>query len=140
MLTQHEKWLRKLYKNVLHIAKDIPAFYEGKFFDLMYVNHHNPQFSPHKQYAFLRYTEKEAYLVIANFSNEEASVALNLPDLAISMAKLERGKQEAKDLLWNKRQIFTISDREAACFKIKGYDAMIVPLKVHQEELTKGEE
>ena len=140
LLTQHEKWLRKLYKNVLHIAKDIPAFYEGKFFDLMYVNHHNPQFSPHKQYAFLRYTEKEAYLVIANFSNEEASVALNLPDLAISMAKLERGKQEAKDLLWNKRQIFTISDREAACFKIKGYDAMIVPLKVHQEELTKGEE
>ena len=55
-------------------------------------------------------------------------------------AVIERGKQEAKDLLWNKRQIFTISDREAACFKIKGYDAMIVPLKVHQEELTKGEE
>lgn len=139
-LTQHEKWLRKLYRTVLHLTSETPAFYEGKFFDLMYCNHRNPNFNPHKQYAFLRYTDDEAYLVIANFDGETVELELNFPELALGMAKLETGEQEAEDLLWNKRYIFEVSEKKPASFKIKGYDALILPLKVHKNEEEKSEE
>ncbi|MDE6296481.1 MAG: alpha-amylase, partial [Muribaculaceae bacterium] len=139
-LTQHEKWLRKLYKNVLNISKDIPAFYEGHFFDLMYVNHKNSKFNPHRQYAFLRYTDKEAYLIIANFDSSVVDIELNWPELAIGMARLEGGEQKATDLLWNKRYIFSISDKDPSRFKIEGYGALILPLKVHSEEIQDSEE
>ncbi|MDE6254663.1 MAG: alpha-amylase, partial [Muribaculaceae bacterium] len=133
-LTQHEKWLRKLYRNVLHLSSEVPAFYEGKFFDLMYCNHRNSAFNPHRQYAFLRYTDEEAYLVIANFDSQAVDIELNFPELAIGMARLESGEQSASDLLWNKRHIFTVSDKAPASFRLNGYDALILPLKVHKTE------
>lgn len=133
-LTSHEKWLRKLYKNVLTMSTTLLPLYEGKFFDLMYVNHTNPHFNPHRQYAFLRYTDKEALLIVANFDSKDVEIELNFPELAIGMAKLEGGKQTAKDLLWKKTYNFQISDRQPMKLNIKGYDALILPLKVHQEE------
>lgn len=136
LLTSHEKWLRKLYKNVLHLAQEVPALYEGKFFDLMYVNHKNPAFNPHRQYAFLRYTDDEALMIVANFDSNDVELEINIPELAIGMAQLESGRQTASDLLWNKRYTFTVSDKEPLCVKIKGYDALVLPLAVHkgQEE------
>lgn len=133
-LTPHEKWLRKLYKTVLNISKDIPAFCEGQFFDLMYVNHRNPHFNPHKQYAFIRYTDNEAYLVVANFDENPVDLELNWPELALGMVKLETGEQKTNDLLWNKRFIFNVSDKEPSKIKIEGYGAVILPLKIHAVE------
>ncbi len=87
------------------------AFREGCFFDLMYVNLRNSGFNPHRQYAFLRYTESEALLVVANFDDNNIDLSLSIPQLAIDMAGLASGKQCAKAL------------------SVKGHDAVIVPLK-----------
>ena len=128
LLTSHEKWLRNLYKRVLTLCNSCDAIREGEFFDLMYVNLQNPGFNPHRQFAFLRYTANEAYLIIANFDNEATRVRVRIPDMAFNMAGLAVETQTAKDLLWNKEHTFsTVRDGESE-FYIKGTDALIIPL------------
>lgn len=132
-LTQHEKWLRNLYKRVLTLCNEEAAIREGKFFDLMYVNHKNPNFDPHRQFAFLRYTDKEAILIIANFSDKPQDIILNIPELAIDMAGLETTKQTTKDLLWGREHTFEVSYRKGTMLKVGGYDALVLPVKKIQK-------
>lgn len=127
-LTPHEKWLRNLYKNVLTMCNSRSALREGSFFDLMYVNLRNPDFNPHKQFAFLRYSDSEALLIIANFDETEVKVSLNIPDLAIEMAHLSESPQKGTDLLWGKEQIFTISREEPVTLVVGAHDAIVMPL------------
>lgn len=133
-LSSHEKWLRKLYKTVLNLCNSRKEIYEGKFFDLMYMNLRNPNFNPHKQFAFIRYTEESALLIIVNFSHLPEDIILNIPELAIDMINLEEGEQSVKDLLWGKRYKFNISSKRGAMLNIGGYDALILPLKIYQEK------
>lgn len=128
-LTRHERWLRKLYKNVLTMCNARRAFREGCFFDLMYVNLRNSGFNPHRQYAFLRYTESEALLVVANFDDNNIDLSLSIPQLAIDMAGLASGKQCAKDLLWGRELSFEVGADVQTALSVKGHDAVIVPLK-----------
>ena len=128
-LTRHERWLRGLYKNVLTMCNSRAALREGKFFDLMYVNLRNSGFNPHRQYAFLRYTDKEVLLIVANFDNQEVKLSLNIPELAIGMAGIAECEQTAKDLLWGKEHKFTINRDVATELTIGAMDALILPLK-----------
>lgn len=128
LLTSHEKWLRNLYKRVLTLCNSCDAIREGEFFDLMYVNLQNPGFNPHRQFAFLRYTANEAYLIIANFDSEAAKVRVRIPDMAFNMAGLAVETQTAKDLLWNKEHTFSTERDGESEFYIKGTDALIIPL------------
>ncbi|WP_286330758.1 alpha-amylase family glycosyl hydrolase, partial [Duncaniella freteri] len=132
-LTRHERWLRKLYKNVLTMCNARRAFREGCFFDLMYVNLRNSGFNPHRQYAFLRYTESEALLVVANFDDNNIDLSLSIPQLAIDMAGLASGKQCAKDLLWGRELSFEVGADVQTALSVKGHDAVIVPLKKRQQ-------
>lgn len=127
-LTPQEKWLRKMYKTVLTLCNTCTPVREGKFFDLMYVNLKNPDFNPHRQFAFLRYTEDEAVLIIANFDNKDVNVSLHVPQLAIDMAGLSEGKQAAMDMLWNKEHVFEIGSDKETRLQIGGHDALILPL------------
>lgn len=128
-LTRHERWLRNLYKKVLTMCNSHRAIREGSFFDLMYVNLRHDGFNPHRQYAFLRYTEEEALLIIANFDNKEAILSLNIPELAIDMAGLASGEQRSKDLLWGKEYTFSVGSDAVTRLVVGAHDAIILPLK-----------
>ncbi len=128
-LTRHERWLRKLYKTVLMMCNSHRAVREGNFFDLMYVNLRHEGFNPHRQYAFLRYTDEEALLIVANFDNKETMLSLNIPDLAIGMAGLACGEQKSKDLLWGKEYTFTVGGGVMTRLSVGAHDAIIIPLK-----------
>lgn len=127
-LNAHEKWLRSLYGKVLKACNSIAAFRSGSFFDLMYVNLQNPQFDPHRQYAFIRYDDKEAYLIVANFADAPVEIALNIPELAIKMCGLEIGEVGSHDLLWNKEHKFDVAFDKPARLNIGARDALILPL------------
>ncbi len=75
----------------------------GSVFDLMYVNLRNNRFNPHRQYAFIRYTDREALLIVVNFGEMAAQTDVIIPELAFDMAGLAEGKQSATDLVWGKR-------------------------------------
>lgn len=99
LLTPEQCRLRKLYEKVLNLCKDEAAISKGEFFDLMYVNFDNHQFDPHHHYAYLRYTRNEVILIVANFGEMSAQVAINLPQLALDMMGVASDKYEAQELL-----------------------------------------
>lgn len=134
-LTRHERWLRNLYKRVLTMCNSHRAIREGSFFDLMYVNLRHDGFNPHRQYAFLRYTEDEALLIIANFDNKEAMLSLNIPELAIDMAGLASVEQRSKDLLWGKEYTFSVGSDAETRLIVGAHDAIILPLKINDRKL-----
>lgn len=101
-LTQKEKWLRKLYSQVLHLCNSEKAISEGTFFDLMYVNLQNPDFSPHSNFAFLRHHEDETLLIAVNFANTSCRIKVNIPDAAFDMMKLPTGSGVCRELLSGK--------------------------------------
>lgn len=128
-LTAHEKWLRNLYRRALRLCNEQAAIREGAFFDLMYVNLRKPGFNPHRQFAFLRYTDEEILLFVVNFDAMAASVSLNIPDLAFDMAGIAEGKLSEKDLLWDKEVDFSVKRGMPVSLEVGAYDALILPLQ-----------
>lgn len=137
-LTSHEKWLRRLYKRVLTLCNKSDAIREGAFFDLMYVNLRNPHFNPHRQFAFLRYTDEEILLFLVNFDNIPASVEVNVPELAFDMAGIAEGDYEVNDLLWDKDHRFSLRRDTPALLNVGPYDAVIVPLRKAVKKIAKS--
>ena len=73
LLTSEELSLRQTYQRIL-LFKEQAEWQNGGFFDLMYANSHL-----HRQYAFVLHKGKKYALVIANFSESEETISLNLP-------------------------------------------------------------
>lgn len=128
-LTPHEKWLRAVYSRILNLCNDIAAIREGNFFDLMYVNLRNPKFDPHRQFAFIRYTDSEILLFVVNFDSKPANVGVIIPDLAFDMAIIEEGIFHETDLIWGLDHTLDVRRGQPVNMEIGGYDALIVPLK-----------
>lgn len=83
-LTAEEKSLREWYKNVLSLAHGSMVFDFGSMFDLMYVNLDSYD-KGQKIYAFLRYTNNERYLIVANFSSDATEATIRIPEHAWQM-------------------------------------------------------
>ena len=74
LLNADEVALRSAYRTILRLRESEPMA-SGGFFDLMYANPHL-----NRQYAFVRHTKGHLTLVVANFSEHEASITLTLPE------------------------------------------------------------
>lgn len=98
-LTPKQQTLRDIYARVLTLCNEEQAIAAGEFFDLMYVNYHNPQFNPHRQFAFLRHSDDTTLLIAANFDDVAVDVAINLPDLAFEMYGIVPGRRRCVELL-----------------------------------------
>ena len=98
-LSPQEKWLRGLYSRVLNMLNGAPALREGGFYDLMYANLFNPEFNPHSLFAFLRHSDHQKLLIVANFSDTDVAAGINIPAEAISFCGLPEGKCPASDLI-----------------------------------------
>ena len=70
-LTTEELRLQQTYQRILQLRE---AAWAGSFYDLMYVNPHL-----HRQYAFVRHSGKKFALIIANFSDSDETISLNIP-------------------------------------------------------------
>lgn len=77
-LAPDEAALLERYRAMLSLAKR-PAFAEGGTWDLVYCNGDMPRFDPDRHFAFVRYTEQEAWLVACNFSDRPAALRIRLP-------------------------------------------------------------
>ncbi len=128
-LNAQEKWLRGLYGKVLNLCNKNDALRAGNFFDLMYVNLSNPGFDPHSCFAFLRYTANIALLIVANFSNEEKSCAVNIPEIAFDMAALHEGEVSAEDLLSSESTPLILSRQSPVSVKVPPHGAVVLSLK-----------
>lgn len=79
-LTPAEVSLQQFYSRLLMLCNQDVCLREGDFYDLMYANLRNPHFNPGRQYAFLRRKDREMALVVVNFDDCDAELAVNIPE------------------------------------------------------------
>ncbi len=124
-LTDTELSLRSLYSRVLTLCNKEKAIAHGRFFDLMYVNYQNPNFNPHRHFAFLRHEGNDLLVIMVNFSDADAQVEVNIPTHAFDYLELKRGQVSAQELLTGQKSTKTISDTEPFASHIPSHGAVI---------------
>ena len=134
-LNEGERDLQAYYSRLLHIARDEKAIAEGEFFDLMYVNPHTAEFNPHRQYAFLRKHENELLLIVANFDEQDAQVAVNLPTHAFDYFKLPTLESiEATELLTGTTLNVALDANAPVHLTVPGWSGAIVKFTLPEIE------
>ena len=123
-LTADEKALKAVYDRVIQIAGSEKAVTEGASFDLMYVN---GQY--HHQYAFLRKAGQEVLLVIANFTDVQAELSVNIPGHAFDFLGLKEKNAVATDLMTDVKQTITLRRNEAVAVSVAPYSAAVLKFK-----------
>lgn len=106
-LSEDQKKLRATYARLLKMVREKSALRQGNVFDLNYLNTKlTENFSSSTLYAYLRYTEGEAYLIVANFQREDKESGykgtktwVKIPQEAWDAMKLPaEGKYQLKDI------------------------------------------
>jgi hypothetical protein len=93
-LIDNEKQILSIYRELMKMAMKKDSFRIGKTFDLMYVNPQSGHFDPRYHFAFLRSDGKEIYLVIANFSQWDAQIRINIPKEAFDYLGINGGASQ----------------------------------------------
>ena len=123
-LTPQEKALRDNYRRVLKLANAEKAFYEGDFFDLMYVNLENPGLNPHRHFAFLRHTPDEAVLTVVNFGDTDDDVNVIIPAHAFTaMGMPQKDKTPGVELLTGKKATKAFTSDKTFSLKVPAHGA-----------------
>ena len=96
-LTGGQKELREFYRKLLNICRQNEAIISGEFWELMMANERQPGFDA-RLYLYLRYTDKQRVLVIANFNREDRNIDVLLPADLLQLLNLN-GSCQFKELL-----------------------------------------
>ena len=92
-----ERRLRAMYRCLLRLCNSERTLASGDFFDLMYVN--QDTLDPRHHYAYLRHCNGEMTLIVANFANQPATIAVRIPQHALDCAGMTNGQYLATELL-----------------------------------------
>lgn len=124
-LSDDEQQLRSIYTHILQLCNHEAALRQGRFFDLMYVNYDNERFNPHRHYAFVKEYGNDLIMVLVNFGDEDAQVAVNVPAHALEYFGLEAGYAVFTDLLSGQQSLKAFSDTTPFTTHIPAHGAVI---------------
>jgi glycosidase len=126
LLSDEEKLLRQFYNKVLMLKEQESAFNDGEFYDLMYVNPHL-----HQQYVFARKGKKNVMLVIANFSEDEQQMQVNLPQHLFDFWNIkEKLACSATNMLTGKRFKLDFYSEKPLCITVPALDGIVLKISV----------
>ena len=123
-LTKEEKSLKAMYDKVLNIARSEKSVAEGDSFDLMYVNQ---QYQ--RQYAFLRKSDTEVLLVVANFEEQSVEMDVMIPSHAFDYLQIKEKNAIATDLLTGKKKRIVMRRDEAVSLQLPPLGAVVLKFK-----------
>jgi len=123
-LTKEEKALKAMYDKVLNIARSEKSVTEGESFDLMYVNQ---QYQ--RQYAFLRKSDTEVLLVVANFEEQSADMDVMIPAHAFDYLQIKEKNTIATDLLSGKKKRIVLRRDETVSMQLPPLGAVVLKFK-----------
>lgn len=130
-LTEEEKELQKYYARVLSLCNSEKALREGTFYDLMYVNPHSDDFHPEEEYAFLRHSGKELILIVANFSCQEQSNGICIPQHAFDFLGMKaKDKVVATELISGKKTSLQLIPGEPVRLNVPALGGGIWKIKI----------
>jgi glycosidase len=102
-LSVEEKALDHFYIDLFNWIKESEAISKGHFFDLQYAQ--APNYPAKKVYSYLRFTDKEAFVILTNFDAKDAhDFDLVVPELAWNMMKRSPGKMTISKLFFPPNQ------------------------------------
>lgn len=127
-LQVYERELWEYYAKVFEIAKE-DAVVRGSFYDLQYANMENPNYNPHRNYAFFRSFGRELLLVIANFDAEEKEICLNVPQEAWDFVGFTSRKRHIENLLTGEWDYLEIDITKPLTYKVPGYGAVVLRIQ-----------
>ncbi|MCR5394098.1 MAG: alpha-amylase [Bacteroidales bacterium] len=117
--------IRRYYSKMLHLSQT-EVFSQGRFYDLTYCNYGNDRYDIHRQFAFIRHTEREVVLVVANFDPEAKEVMLNVPVDAWRFVGIKEGGQcRMHDLLTDQERTIQLDLQQPVAVRVPGYGASI---------------
>ncbi len=95
-LTAEQQQLRTNYSTLLGTINSFDAFGPGHFYDLHYANR-NAHFEgySHEIYTFLRHSDNHKLLICINFSSDDSTITVRVPDHALETMNLNQ--KDAKD-------------------------------------------
>jgi len=129
-LTPGEKEIRANFRKILKLANGEKAIAQGGFFDLMYVNLDNPGLNPHRHFAFLRYTEDEVLVIIANFGHDASEVSVRVPAHAFLTIDFPQGVDaKATELLTGEKAAKKFVVGEPVTANVPAHGAAVWKLK-----------
>ena len=117
--------LRAKYSTILKLCNSEKQYHRGVFYDLMYVNYHNPTLNPHRQYVFMRSHDGVTLLIAVNFSSDSCDLAVNIPLHALEMLNIPEGEILSRELLSGETDLKTLSSSEPFTAMIPPYDAVV---------------
>ncbi|RTQ48485.1 alpha-amylase [Hymenobacter gummosus] len=89
-LSLQQKQLRDFYGRLLNLCASSEALRKGRFYELQDANNLAKEYDDKKLYSFLRFTDKQRLLVVANFSPTQTYVpTLKVPDAAWKLMGLD---------------------------------------------------
>jgi len=125
--------LKMFYKNLFNIIQKNEALYKGNFYDIMWANSDNPNFDSNKLFSYIRFSNNQILIIIANFSDEDISYKLKVPADAMHFAGMnEKHFFTGHDLLNVSKTIQfpgTVAQNSGFGGKIKKNNASIFELK-----------
>ncbi len=135
-LTEGEQALRDYYKKVLNLSLQDETLSKGESYDLMFAN---PDL--HRQYAFIRRLKDKGVIVVANFSDRDEEIQLNLPAHLFEFYKwTETSGISATDLLTGEtyQLNFTAADPMKLVLPSLGGMVLEFSLETPKEKKSKG--
>lgn len=132
LLDGREVWLRDKYSTILRLCNSEKAIARGRFFDLMYVNYHNPTLNPHRQYAFMRHCDGETLVIAVNFSADSCDLGINIPRHAFEMLGIAEGEAVATELITREQDTKQLSSTEPFRTMVPPYDAVVWKIRHNQ--------
>ncbi|EHQ28606.1 alpha-amylase family protein [Mucilaginibacter paludis] len=78
-LSESQKQLREFYSKLLNISGSNAAITQGRFYELMLINLRPGSGFDERTYAYLRYTDQQRILVVANFDRHDRNLLVKLP-------------------------------------------------------------
>jgi glycosidase len=122
-----QKSLRNFYSRLLNGCNKSAAIREGKFFDLMYANISNPHFNSDRQFAFMRYAEKELLLIAVNFDEMDTVVEVFIPSDVFHYFEIEETRiSSAEDLFSEEKMPVEIKGNSFYSMNLNKHSACIV--------------
>ena len=130
-LSDSEKSLRDFYKRLLNFSIKSPALM-GSFQEIQSVNRQNNVGYDESIYSYVRWSENQKLIIIANFSSEKTSTFnLKIPSDVILKWNLKDGEYVLTDQLYlNKKNILTVQNGEGTIIvEIAPSESFIYELK-----------
>lgn len=92
-LTEDELKFFVKFTGMLRFAANDNAISEGMTYDLCYCNFSSRGFDKDRHFAFLRDDADDTFLIVANFSSEDADMDISIPEHAFEWLELRQTEQ-----------------------------------------------